>query len=233
MRRSIIYFILALSAVSGFSGCQGSNIYGSQSQINTVPTTFENPLGLSTEETSAPPIQKPSTDGSTAAIQNDNLKKQQQKPTYTEPSLFIKKADSVMRFEGKKIGSPCNKYLQRVLEAAGLPKGDFLANDFDLYAKKNFDYYRAVEFKKDNTGSEIDRLQQHIWSYPERTPFIMQWKSKKGCGHIAIVERIADKLVIYQASLNQHSARRDQTTPKILLNDYNRRTLIVYSEFSK
>ncbi len=115
---------------------------------------------------------------------------------------------------------------------SGFANEGFIANDFDNYAAKNFSHVRAVKFQIDNNGDSLNRLKIHIWSYPERTPFIMQWSRSGGHGHVALLERIQDKLVIYQASLNSQYPNKRQTLLKALINKNGREHLTVYSEMS-
>ena len=150
----------------------------------------------------------------------------------TEASKFIKTAFWVVQNEARKIGTPCNFYLSRVLELAGYSDKSFLANDFDVYARNHFSSYKTEVFSSANMNSERLRLKQHIWSYPARTPFIFQWeRAKPEPGHVAIVERIGDQLVVYQASLNNHIARREQTTIDRLMSRTRKARMTVYSEF--
>ncbi|MES2800905.1 MAG: hypothetical protein V4654_00305 [Bdellovibrionota bacterium] len=150
----------------------------------------------------------------------------------TEASRFIKAAFWVVQNEARKIGTPCNFYVSRVLDLTGYSKDGFLANDFDIYARKHFSSYKNELFNTSNLESERARLKRHIWSYPARTPFIIQWeRSAPQPGHIAIVERIGDQLVVYQASLNRHIARREQTSIDRLLNHARKARMTVYSEF--
>ena len=66
-------------------------------------------------------------------------------------------------------------------------------------AAKNLKHARVELFKGDmGLASEQARLKQHIWSYPERTPFILQWERTGPHGHVAIVERIGESLFIFQ-----------------------------------
>ena len=149
-----------------------------------------------------------------------------------EASLFIKAAFWVVQNEARKIGTPCNFYVSRVLVLTGFSKDSFRANDFDIYARKNFSSYKNEIFSTSNLESERARLKRHIWSYPQRTPFIIQWeRSAPQPGHIAIVERIGEQLVVYQASLNRHIARREQTTIDRLLSHARKARMTVYSEF--
>ena len=150
----------------------------------------------------------------------------------SEASKFIKVAFWVVQNEARKIGTPCNFYVSRVLELAGYSDDGFLANDFDIYAKNHFSSYKNEVFNTTNIESERARLKRHIWSYPARTPFIIQWeRAKPKPGHIAIVERIGDQLVVYQASLNRHIARREQTSIDRLLSHARSARMTVYSEF--
>ncbi len=150
----------------------------------------------------------------------------------SEASKFIKVAFWVVQNEARKIGTPCNFYVSRVLELSGYSDDGFLANDFDIYAKNHFSSYKNEVFNTTNIESERARLKRHIWSYPARTPFIFQWeRAKPKPGHIAIVERIGDQLVVYQASLNRHIARREQTSVDRLLSHARSARMTVYSEF--
>lgn len=149
-----------------------------------------------------------------------------------QASKFIQVAFWVVQNEARKIGTPCNFYVSRVLELSGYSDDNFLANDFDLYAKKHFSSYKDERFVTASLEAERARLKRYLWSYPERTPFILQWeRPKPKPGHIAIVERIGDQLVVYQASLNRHIARREQTTIDRLLSTSRGANLTVYSEF--
>jgi len=227
-------------------------MYG-RTQINMVPETFEKPEDAPERSLDLPEVDdkidqqiadqddgdtkktedKPadSTDKKSAPTTTTPSKSTTKYPTQPEASTFIKNAEWVMVKEGKRIGTACNFYLGRVLEVSGFSGENFRANDFDIYAKRNFAAYTAVDFK--NEDSEKLRLKKYIWNYPERTPFILQWSRTGFYGHVAILERMGDKLIIYQASLGQHTARRDQTSVDILLNGFNRRTLTVYSRFVK
>lgn len=177
------------------------------------------------------PEVKPETKPDTKPIVTQPKPNVEQKPTSTQASRFIQYAHEVMIKEGKSLGTPCNFYVQRVLVRAGFPKGSFRANDFDLYAKKNFTFYKAEDFKIDSTRSDKEDLKKHLWSYPERTPFILQWTRPGNYGHIAILERIGDNLIIYQASIGGHTAQRSQTKIETLLSSRHRAYLTVYSEF--
>lgn len=230
---------LAIFFLSFLLGCNPSSLqkHSYDNDVNSIPRTFENPDGRAPlDPDQRPPldITPPATNPPVAdQASGDN---QAAQPVITpepeKPSEIIKNAQRIMEKEGKKIGTACNLYVRRVLEVSGFNEGFFMANDFNLYAKKSIPHYKAVEFKRDVNGSEKERLKKHLWSYPERTPFIMQWKTSGPHGHIAIVERIGEKLIIFQASLGHYTARKDQTTIERLLTGYNRRILIVYSEMT-
>ncbi len=219
-------YVVVFSLVSLIlSACSQSISYSTSMPValDTIPKTYENPDGsvprtviAPTETTVTPNPEK----------HNENIQAQ-----VVEPSQLIKNAEWIMLHEGRRIGTACNRFIQRVLEYSGFLRSDFMANDFDLYAQKYFKFYKSVDFNNDLAGSDIGRLHNYLWSYPERTPFIMQWSRSGMHGHIAIVERIADHLIIYQANLNKYTARKDQTTVQSLLSGFNRRTLTVYSEF--
>lgn len=230
--------ILATLFILFLSSCNPSSLQKDfyNNDVNTIPRTFENPEGQNPIDLdNNPPIDKPDKplNGTPDKASSDNQLAQQSTTLSVEPpSELIKNAQKIMEKEGKKIGTACNLYVRRVLEVTGYAAGFFMANDFDVYAKKNIPHYKSIEFKRDPNGSDKERLQKHIWSYPERTPFILQWKSPRAHGHIALMERIGDKLIIYQASLGRFTARKDQTSITILLSGYNRRTLTVFSEMT-
>ncbi len=192
-------------------------------EITTTPTPDQPAAELNKEDVEDPP--EPVLEVEDPAAENSVL---------TPTSNLIKNASWVMLHEGKKLGTACNAFVRRVLEISGFSPADFLANDFDLYAKKYIRSYKAVDFKNDVAGgAEIARLKSHLWSYPERTPFIMQWSRSGMHGHIAIVERIKDQLITYQANLNKYTARKGTTTVQSLLSGFNRRVLTVYTELKK
>lgn len=150
------------------------------------------------------------------------------KDTPAAASSFIIVAYNTLVNEGKKLGAACNFYIQGVLKNLGFKVVDFLANDFDAAAEKMFKTYRVVTF------TNATELKRHIWSYRERTGFIFQWERPGGApGHVGIVERIGEKLYIYQASLNRYTARVEVTTLDRLLAVNDNRGLRVYSEFIK
>lgn len=200
----------------------------SQSGNNVVPETFENPNwdDQTPEDPNEADDKKPITPAK--PTKPTNLGKPAAEDTDTSGILYY--AQRVMEKEGRKLGTACNFYVHRVLEASGFEHKIYKANDFYLYPPKYFGHYKEEKFSG-NTSSEIERLRRHIWSYPERTAFIMNWKRSGAHGHIAIIERVGDKLVIYQASLGTMLPRKDQTTVERLLNG-NRKNLTVYSEMT-
>ncbi len=195
--------------------------------VETKPTQASDPHPA--EKPNSKPADDTSTTTKPAEISkpnppvNSNTKK--------EASKFIQTAFDVMKKEGVSLGTPCNFYLMRVLMRAGFKNEGFRANDFDVYAKKNFKFYKAEDFKIDSTKSDADELKKYLWSYDERTPFILQWTRPGNFGHVAILERIGENLIIYQASIGNHTARRDLTTIEKLLSSKHRASLTVYSEF--
>ncbi len=218
------------------SGCQPhestvSTVNTAQANKNTqtIPETFESPLDLPGPQIPQPA--EPAVDPSAKKGQPEIVQDKAPVRRLQTASRFIQSAEFIMLTEGKKIGTPCNLFLQRVLQYSGYPQGNYLANDFDIYAKKKLRPGSSVNFVNDGKGSEHERLKRHLWSFPERTPFIMQWSRTGYMGHLAIVERVNEKLIIYQASLNKYTARKDQTTVTNLLTGYNRRTLTVYADF--
>lgn len=129
------------------------------------------------------------------------------------------------------IKTACNRYLSLVLARSGYSRDGFLANDFDVYAQKNLKHAKDVLFKGDVAlAAEQARLKQHIWSYPERTPFVLQWTRAGKHGHVAILERIGDKLFIFQASLGTHDPMMNEIKVTTLLNAKGSKHLNVYSE---
>lgn len=251
MVMKLFRFITLLLTWILLSACQpGTGGFKSQSRAHEVPITFEpyedESINQPIVEPLNEPLNEPFTEPITDSPPQPELTSQSEKTdtpsnTSSKPGFFesiknkvysfIETTDMIMRYEGKKIGTACNHFLQRVLVAMGFPNKSFLANDFDNYAKQHFQKYRAVNFQSDATGSDRARLKQHLWSYPEGTAFILQWSRKNAHGHVAIVERINENLVIYQANLNRYTARKDQTTVDRLLSDRNRQVLTVYSEF--
>ncbi len=199
--------------------------------VNAVPITMENP------DTDGTPRDDPTPIATSDAPPASAEKKPQvqtpvQPSTQTPVSRLMYFAQKIIETEGKKLGTACNFFIHRVLQVAGYKYEVFLANDFDLYAKKNFKTFKAEDFNTDATRTEVSRLKKYIWAYPEGTAFIMQWSRAGVHGHIAFVERIGEHLVIYQSSLGTKTPRKDQTTPEILLNGYSRRQLTVYSEMT-
>lgn len=202
-----------------------------------VPSTDANPVIASPDELDAqlptpPVVTKPETQTKPAAPVKPTTPAAPSAAGTAEASRFIKTAFWVVQNEARKIGTPCNFYVSRVLELSGYSDDGFLANDFDIYARNHFSNYKNEIFNTANLKSEQARLKRHIWSYPQRTPFIIQWeRTKPKPGHIAIVERIGEQLVVYQASLNRHIARREQTSIDRLLNHARSARMTVYSEF--
>ncbi len=210
--------------------------------VNEAPTTFEQPTDddiqkniddtptvIETKPVENKPMQV--SEPQTVEKPNPHLKPNNHETGKKAVSKFIQIAFDVMNKEGTALGTPCNFYLMRVLIRAGFKNEGFRANDFDVYAKKNFKFYKSEDFKIDSTKSDADELKKYLWSYDERTPFILQWTRPGTFGHVAILERIGENLIIYQASIGNHTARRDRTTIEKLLSSKSRASLTVYSEF--
>jgi hypothetical protein len=168
------------------------------------------------KKASPPPTQPPT-------VKKEEPKKEES----VTASNFIIATYNTMVKEGKKIGAACNFYIERVLEVLGFKTVDFLANDFDVAAKKIFKNYKVAVF------TNATELKRHLWSYRERTGFICQWERIGAPGHIAIVERVGETLWIYQASLNKYTARVEKTTLEHLLQVNNNKGVRVYSDFVK
>ncbi|MBC7458919.1 MAG: hypothetical protein H7235_11610 [Bdellovibrionaceae bacterium] len=176
-----------------------------------------------------PALSEPTEPAKPMAVQTSDLPVKFE-PKKEEPimaSKFIIATYNTMVKEGEKIGAACNLYVERVLEVLGFKTVDFLANDFDLAAQKMFKSYKVVMF------TNVTELKRYLWSYRERTGFILQWERAMAPGHIAIVERVGETLYIYQASLNKYTARVEKTTYVRLLQVNNNRGVRVYSEFQK
>lgn len=226
MKNGVWVFILAGLFFSGCNDALKSHV--SQSGMNVVPDTFENPdlydqdpNGSEDKPISPKPGGKPSGKPSEKPIE-----------TTKKPSRLMYYAQKIMETEGRKLGTACNFYVHRVLQAAGFVHDVYKANDFHLYPPKHFADYRDEKFvRSSSVDSEAARLRRYLWSYPERTPFIMNWRRPSAHGHIALVERIGEQLVIYQASLGSKLPRKDQTSVELLLKG-NRKNLTVYSEMT-
>jgi hypothetical protein len=141
----------------------------------------------------------------------------------------------VIKNEAKKIGPYCNFFVQRVLQLKGYGFYRWRANDFDTFVAKTFDSFQVETFTSQNIEIEQERLKNYIWSFPEKTDFILQWKRPSKHGHVAILQRVGDKLIIYNASLNDYLARSKQAKVEVLLNSGRGKKyrLNVYSNFVK
>lgn len=188
-------------------------------------TVTPKPVATKPVETKKP-VEKPVT--KPVVVKKEEPKKEEPKKEESKSaSNFIIAAYNTMINEGKKIGAACNFYLERVLEVMGFKTVDFLANDFDVAAKKMFKSYKVFTF------TSQAELKRHLWSYRERTGFIFQWERVGAAGHVAIVERVGETLYIYQASLNKYTARVEKTTLERLLQVNNNKGVRVYSDFQK
>lgn len=231
VKHGVWAFILILFVFSGCSDALRSNM--TTTGINAVPNTFENPETDEALENTPPSDETEQTENQSPQALDDNLPEQPEQPaelTDKRASRLMYYAQKIMETEGRKLGTACNFYVHRVLQVAGFAYKIFMANEFHLYAKKHFRSYKAEQFRGDSSYSDIPRLKDYLWSYPERTAFIAQWRRPGRHGHIAMLERIDEKLVIYQASLGKKTPRKDQTTLENLLNANGRRNLTIFSE---
>ncbi len=146
---------------------------------------------------------------------------------------IIKNAEYVLKKESKKagIGNACNFFLQRILELSGFSDDGYKANDFDRYANKRFTGATTAQFKVEPLRKDAKNLEKFLFSYPEGTPFILQWKTTAPNGHLAIVTRTGDQLVIYEASLGRFNAGKKLTGARKILSASARYKMIVYVNF--
>lgn len=165
---------------------------------------------------------------------NSPREQEQEDAQRPRPQSLVEWAKWVIQNESKKVGPACNLFVQRVLQLMGFERKNFLANNFDWYAKDKFSSYQLESFTYDSNLSQLPRLHDYIWSFPEGTGFIMQWKQKSGHGHIAIVERSGETLVIYHAGLNTFNPKA-QTIPleRLLHRRKSNYTLNVFSNMKK
>lgn len=148
------------------------------------------------------------------------------KNTHGPDLRFLRIAYDVVNNESHKLGSACNRYLMRVLQIYGFNTGNgFVANDFDLYAKRHFEHYKT---KKITSADDLKRL---IDTYSERTAFILQWERSSGHGHVAILERQENNYYIYEASLNRYNPRIKKISLQSLFAPYRIGQLTVYTNF--
>lgn len=141
----------------------------------------------------------------------------------------------VINNESKQVGPYCNFFVQRVLQIKGYGLFRWRANEFDEIAPSQFSNYKVESFVSHQDESERVRFKEYIWSYPEKTDFVLQWKRPSKHGHIAILQRIGEKLVIYHASLNSFYPKSQQAKIEVLLSASmgSKYRLNVYSDFKK
>lgn len=146
---------------------------------------------------------------------------------------ILKNAEYVVTKEKniRGVGDACNFFLQRILTLSGFSDDGYLASDFDIYAKNHFRNKKTATFKVEPLRRDTKALQAFLESYPDETPFILQWEKKVGHGHLAIVTRKADKLIIYEASLGRFKAEKKLTTARTILSASERYKLTVYVDF--
>lgn len=129
------------------------------------------------------------------------------------------------------IGNACNFFIQRILKLTGFSKKGYLAHDFDLYAADAFTSHQMSSYQAESTARDEKKLDQLLKSYPEGTPFILQWERNTKHGHLALIHRVQESFVIYDASLGRTEARKARTTPRILLSGYGQGKLNVFVGF--
>lgn len=138
----------------------------------------------------------------------------------------------VIQNEAKKVGAACNFYIQRVFALMGFGKSSWLANNFDSFVEKRFSHYKKEVFKYDSRGAEQARLKKYLGALDEYEGVVVQWKRKVGPGHVAIVHRVKDQLVMYHASLNRFRPKAQTVEIKTLLHKpWVGYTLNVFSDF--
>ncbi len=149
---------------------------------------------------------------------------------------LVTNAKWVIDNESKKIGPVCNYFIQRVLYLRGFGTNAWVATEFDKYVLQNFSSFQKASFVFDPNGRDKARLKKYLLSRPEHSGVILQWKRKKGHGHIAILERVQNNFVIYHASLNKFSPKAQTATVDLLLHKPSRNNtyiLNVYSDLKK
>ncbi len=130
-----------------------------------------------------------------------------------------------------KIGDACNYFIQRILQLSGFSDEGFKAGAFDEYANRHFTGYKTAVFAVEPLRKDAKALENYLNSFPESTPFILQWQRKVGIGHIALVTRKKDKLIIYEASLGRFNAEKKLTNARTILSASDRYKLTVFVNF--
>ncbi len=134
------------------------------------------------------------------------------------PKTLAEMAKWVVENESKKVGPACNFFVQRVLYLMGFGRTAWLANDFDNFVQRTFPKFDKEIFQSQSLSQERLRLRDYIWSFPERTGLIIQWERQNTNGHIGIVQRIGNELVLYHASLNKFSPKAQSASIELLLH---------------
>ena len=195
-------------------------------------TDFEDPENQTPEKSGEKSAEtEGSTEKSAGKSDNANSSDEPKEKAPAKRSL-IEIAKWVIQNEARKVGAACNFFIQRIFTLMGFGKADWTANDFAQYVKSNFSHFRQASFYGDRGDLERKRLKEYIWSFPEKTGLIFQWKRESGHGHIAVVQRVDDQLVIYHASLNTFIPKAQRVSLEVLL-DASRKNLNVFSDFKK
>jgi len=120
----------------------------------------------------------------------------------------------------------CSLYLRRVLNRAGYPFRDFMANDFNSAMQKNLPNWSQQAFSVAKNGRTS--LRRFLNSAPDQAAFLAQWPRKGRSGHVAIiVKESSDRYRIYQAQLGLAKAHSKRATIENLLyapNSYGNRS---------
>ncbi len=146
---------------------------------------------------------------------------------------ILNNAEYVLKKESHKrgVGDACNFFLQRILELSGFSDDGYTANSFERYAKKHFTGFKTAQFKVEPLRKDAKKLETFLFSYPEGTPFILQWQKAEGHGHLALVTRQGNNLIIYEASLGRFKAEKKLTNARTILSASERYKLTAYVHF--
>ncbi|MEZ0390851.1 MAG: hypothetical protein ACAH59_01455 [Pseudobdellovibrionaceae bacterium] len=193
-------------------------------QANSLPTENAALQDIQPTESAKEPDIKEEENEETLKSENEDAEKSQipdfeipEIPEYeVQEKSLIEMGLWVIEKEARKVGAACNFYVQRVLQLMGFGRSSWKANDFDLYVNQNFSTYKVESFVPSSQGSEKSRLKKYLWSFPEKTGVILQWKRRVGPGHVAILHRQGNQLVIFHASLNRFVAKAQKIDMDVL-----------------
>lgn len=229
---SLILFAFAVqSCAPAYVALTGNT----ESALN-LPSKFDNGDRFAdpnlTEQEKATEVDKSTDESFTVdTVQNNSGAPEERQARLNQ--RLLNNLEYVVKKESKKrgIGDACNFFLQRVLELSGFSDAGYVANTFDQYAKKHFTGVKTAQFRVEPLRKDAKSLEQFLNSYPEGTPFILQWQRAEGHGHLAVVTRKDNKLIIYEASLGRFKADKKLTTARFILSASDRYKMIVYVNF--